>query len=156
MGSPENGWQVLEEARAGTLRRLEALSQEELDRRPPAEDGEEAWSPGEIFMHLAIDEHYVRELIACPLLEGVKPPEGVGFLPPPPPHGLEKEVIAYWFERARAATRRLFEGWPEEADMVLRHEGGLRPMSGLEWLEAYAGHEVFHQRQIDGMVGETG
>ena len=35
-------------------------------------------------MHLAIDEFYLRELIARPLLEGVKPPEGITFLPPPP------------------------------------------------------------------------
>lgn len=145
MDSPEAVWQRLEEVRAGTLQRLEALSQEELDRRPAAEDGEEAWSAGEIFMHLAIDEMYLRELIARPLLEGRKPPDGVSFLPPPPPHGMAKEVIRFWFERARAMTRRLFEAWPADADMDLQHEGGLRRMNGLEWLRAYAGHEVFHQ-----------
>ena len=141
----------LESVREETLRRLDALSQEELDRRPPAADGdgEEAWSPGEIFMHLAIDEIYVRELIARPLLEGVKPPDGVRFLPPPPPHGLTKDVIHYWFERARALTRRLLQAWPDDANMTLRHEGGLREMNALEWFRGYAGHEALHQQQLD-------
>ena len=56
-------------------------------------------------MHLAIDEMYLRELIALPLLEGVKPPEGVSFLPPPPPYGTSKAVIGFWFERARVQTQ---------------------------------------------------
>ena len=63
-------------------------------------------------MHLAIDELYLRELIAIPLLEGIKPPEGVSFLPPPPPYGQTMEVILFWFERARLQTRRYFEAWP--------------------------------------------
>ncbi|NIV34701.1 MAG: hypothetical protein GWN58_36160, partial [Anaerolineae bacterium] len=95
----------MEEVRAETLRSLDTLTQEELDWRPPPADGE-AWSLGEVFMHLAIDEIYLRELIALPLLEGVKPPEGVGFYPPPPPYGTEKDVIEFWFERARVQTRR--------------------------------------------------
>src|SRR5690606_16099011 len=108
MERPEEVWQTLETVREGTLQRLAGFSQEELDRRPPAEEGEEAWSLGEIFMHLAIDEIYVREMIARPLLDGVQPPDGVRFLPPPPPYGTAKEVIEYWFERARLGTRRLF------------------------------------------------
>ena len=87
----------LEDIRTRTLERLRPLSQTQLDWRPP--DGE--WSLGEIFMHLAIDEHYLREQIARPLLEGIKPPEGVTFLPPPSYVGAKKEVIQYWFERAR-------------------------------------------------------
>ncbi len=146
----------METVREETLRQLEALTQEALDRRPavPEGDSEEAWSPGEIFMHLAIDEVYVRELIARPLLEGVKPPDGVRFLPPPPPHGLPKDVIRYWFERARALTRRLLEAWPEDANLTLRHEGGLREMNALEWLRGYAGHEELHQRQLDEMLSD--
>lgn len=155
METPEEVWQKLEALREGTLQRLAALSQEELDRRPQGEDGEEAWSLGEIFMHLAIDEIYLRELIACPLLEGMKPPDGVRFLPPPPPYGMTKEVIQFWFRRARLTTRRLFEAWPESPDMVLQHQGGLRPMNGLQWLHAYTGHEELHQREIDGM-GKNG
>lgn len=151
METPEEVWQKLEAVREGTLQRLASFSQEELDRRPAAEEGEEAWSPGEIFMHLAIDEVYVREMIARPLLEGVKPAEGVRFLPPPPPYGMAKEVIKFWFERARLSTRRLFEAWPESPEMQLEHEGGLRPMNGLQWLYAYTGHEELHQRQIDEM-----
>ena len=83
----------LEAIRAGTLHRLDGFTQAELDWRPPSAGDEESWSLGEVLMHLAIDEIYLRELIARPLLEGVQPPEGVRFLPPPPPHGTPKEVI---------------------------------------------------------------
>jgi hypothetical protein len=138
----------LEETRAETLRLLEPLTQEQLDWRPPPADGKEEWSLGEVFMHLAIDEIYLRELIALPLLEGFKPPEGVRFLPPPPPYGASKAVIGFWFERARMRTRRFLADWPEEARLDMAHEGGLAPMNGLEWFEGYAFHEAFHHQQI--------
>ncbi len=146
--------QKLEEIRAETLRRLDDLTQEQLDACPTRADGEETWSLGEVFMHLAIDEFYLRELIARPLLEGVKPPDGVRFLPPPPPYGTEKEVIRFWFERARAGTRRLFEHWLPDANLDLTHEGGLEAMNGLEWFAGYGGHEAFHHRQIDDLVAQ--
>ena len=142
----------LDEIRAETLRRLEDLSQEDLDFRPPAGQDEEAWSLGEVFMHLAIDEYYLRELIARPLLEGVKPPEGVTFLPPPPPYGTPKDVIEYWFERARLETHRLFGNWPPDANLKVVHEGGLQEMNGIDWLEGYGSHEAFHHQQIDAVI----
>ncbi|MEE8391523.1 MAG: hypothetical protein V3S14_12110 [Anaerolineae bacterium] len=43
-------------------------------------------------IHDPIDEFYLRELIARALLEGIKPPDGVRFLPPPPPYGTPREV----------------------------------------------------------------
>jgi hypothetical protein len=156
MKDPQAVLQQLEKIRAETLRRLDGLTQEQLDARPPQGDGEEAWSLGEVFMHLAIDELYLRELIARPLLEGVKPPDRVRFLPPPPPYGTEKEVILFWFERARAGTRRLFENWPSDAVLDLTHEGGLEAMNGLGWFEGYAGHEAFHHRQIDDLIYRVG
>jgi hypothetical protein len=149
---PQRVLKRLEEIRAETLRRLEGLTQEQLDARPPQGDGEDAWSLGEVFMHLAIDEVYLRELIARPLLEGVKPPDGVTFLPPPPPYGTKQDVIRFWFARARSQTRRLFESWPPDADLDLTHEGGLEAMNGLEWFEGYAGHEAFHHQQIDELI----
>lgn len=145
----------LEEIRIETLRRLDNLTQEQLDWRPPPADGEEAWSLGEVFMHLAIDEFYLRELIARPLLEGIKPPDGVRFLPPSPPYGTPKEVIQFWFERARLQTRRFFDGWPPDADLDVTHEGGLTAMNGLEWFEGYGGHEAFHHQQIDHLIAQT-
>ena len=148
MKDPEVVLEQLEETRAETLRLLEALTQEQLDWHPPAVDGKEEWSLGEVLMHLAIDEMYLREMIALPLLEGVKPPNGVSFLQPPPPHGMPKAVIGFWFERARVQTRRFFETWSEEARLDLKHEGGLAPMNGLEWFEGYAFHEAFHHQQI--------
>ena len=105
----------LEEIRAETLRRLADLSQEELDWRSGtkrADTGADEWSLGEVFMHIAIDEHHLRENIARPLLEGVKPPESIEFRPPPPPYGLPKNAILFWFERTRLLTRRLLENWP--------------------------------------------
>ncbi len=144
----------LDTIRAETLQRLDKLSQTDLDWRPPQGDGEEAWSLGEIFMHLAIDEIYLRELIALPLLEGVKPPDGVRFLPPPPPYGTAKAVIEFWFERARLQTRRFFDDWPEGATLDLTHEGGLEAMTGLEWFEGYAGHEAFHHQQIASVIAQ--
>ena len=143
----------MEQVRAETLRRLDGLTQEQLDYRPPvAAAGEAAWSLGEVFMHLALDEHYLREQIARPLLEGVQPPDGIIFLPPPPPYGMDKETILFWFSRARLITRRLIENWPADANLTLKHTGGLRPMNGAEWLLGYAGHEAFHHRQIDTMI----
>ena len=144
----------LDATRNETLRRLDALTQEQLDWRPPVAGREQALSLGEVFMHLAIDEHYLRENIARPLLEGIKPPDGVLFLPPPPPHGVSKDVIQFWFERARKMTRRLFEDWPADADLSLTHEGGLDAMNGAEWLEAYGGHEAFHHRHIDALIAQ--
>jgi len=154
MKEPQKVLRRLEQVRAETLRRLESLTQDELDWRPPLAGGEEEWSLGEVFMHLAIDEFYLRELIARPLLEGVKPPDGVRFLPPPPPCGTSKDVIEFWFERARLQTRRYFDHWPAEANLELTHEGGLEAMNGLEWFAGYAGHEAFHHQQIDRLIAQ--
>ncbi|HUG34304.1 MAG TPA: hypothetical protein VMJ90_06010 [Anaerolineales bacterium] len=65
-----------------------------------------------MFMHLALDEHYLREQIARPLLEE----------------------------------------FPADANLGLRHEGGLAFMNGIEWFEGYAGHEAFHHKQIDALI----
>lgn len=138
----------LQRTRNETLQRLEGLDQAQLDWRPPGG----GWSLGEVFMHLAIDEHYVREQIARPLLEGVQPPEGLGFLPPPPPHGLSKDVIAFWFQRARLQTLRMLNDMPAGENLDLTHSGGLDAMNGLEWFGGYAGHEAFHHRQIDELI----
>jgi hypothetical protein len=142
----------LDSIRAETLKRLDGLSQDQLDWRPSTKEGEEAWSLGEVFMHLALDEHYLREQIARPLLEGVKPPEGILFLPPPPPYGAKKDVIQFWFDRARTMTRRYLENLPPDINLELKHVGGLEPMNGLEWFEGYGGHEAYHHRQIDSLI----
>jgi len=155
--TPQDVLAQLEAIRAETLRRFEPLSQQHLEWRPGTvrpDNGEDEWSLGEVFMHLAIDEHYLREQIARPLLEGVKPPEGVLFLPPPPPRRMPKDVIAFWFARARSMTRRLLENWPMEANLELKHEGGLEPMNALEWLAGYGGHEAFHHRQLDALLDQ--
>jgi hypothetical protein len=148
----------LEVIRAETLRRLDGLSQEQLDWLPiPPEQkrrDEDIWSAGEVFMHLAIDEHYLRENIARPLVEGVKPPDGITFVPPPPPYGAHKDVILFWLNRARLMTRRLLEAWPANASLALQHAGGLQPMNGAEWLQAYGGHEQFHHKQLDSLVAQ--
>ena len=90
--------------------------------------------------------------VTRPLLEGVRPPAAVSFLPPPAPYGTPKDVILFWFDRARTLTRRLVENLPANANLTLKHSGGLKPMNGLEWLEAYGGHEEFHHRQIDALI----
>lgn len=154
MKDPQMVLKKLEEVRLETLRRLDNLTQEQLDTRPPQSKDKEEWSLGEVFMHLAIDEFYLRELIARPLLEGIKPPNGLTFLPPPPPYGTTKEVIQFWFQRARLQTRRFFENWPKNADLDMTHEGGLRAMNGLEWFEGYAGHEAFHFQQLDRLIAQ--
>ena len=142
----------LEEIRSRTLERLQALSQAQLDARPPKANGEQSWSLGEVFMHIAIDELYLRELISRPLREGARPPGGITFLPPAPPYETSKEVIQFWLARSRSQTRAYVEGWPSQWDPDLRHEGGLRLMNALEWLEGYGGHEAFHHRQIDALT----
>jgi hypothetical protein len=152
METPQAVLAQLEAVRSRTLQYLDGLTQEQLDWQPSTVSGEEDWSLGEVFMHLAIDELYLRELIAIPLLEGIKPPEGVSFLPPPPPYGQKMEVIQYWFERARLQTRRYFESWPLEANLEVLHAGGLSLMNGLEWFSGYGGHETFHHQQIERLV----
>ena len=146
----------LEAIRAETLKRLHGLTQDQLDWQPGtirSDTGQPEWSLGEIFMHVAIDENYLRDIIARPLLEGVQPPEGITFLPPPPPRGAAKEVIVFWFDRARTLTRRLIERWPENANLELRHAGGFDEASnGAEWLLGFGGHEAFHHRQIDALI----
>ncbi|MFN2121113.1 MAG: DinB family protein [Anaerolineales bacterium] len=154
MTDPKAVLRRLEEIRAQTLRYLDRFGQEQLDWRLPSADGKQEWSLGEILMHLAIDEIYLREVIALPLLQGIQPPAGVGFLPPPPPYGTRKDVIEFWFERARWQTRRLFDDWPAGARLDLRHEGGLEAMNGLDWLEGYAGHEAYHHRQIEAVLAQ--
>lgn len=148
----------LEAVRAQTLTRLDALAQEQLDWRPPPTGTDEhPWSLGEIFMHIAIDEHYLREHIARPLLEGLRPPDGITFLPPPPPYGMPRAAIRFWLERARLMTRRLLENWPADANLDLTHHGGFQEaMNGTQWLLAYARHEAFHHRQIDAVLGQLG
>lgn len=150
---PSEILQFMDTVRADTLKRFHNLTQTQLDWRPPQGQGEEAWSLGEVFMHLAIDEHYLRENIARPLLEGVQPPDGIEFLPPPPPYGKSKDVIAFWFERARTMTHRLIENWPSDANLELKHFGGFdEAANGAEWLMGYAGHEKFHHKQIDALI----
>jgi hypothetical protein len=150
--NPQLVFAELEAIRVETLERLENLSQSQLDARPPESENEQLWSLGEVFMHIAIDEVYLRELIARPLQEGTKPPEGITFLPPPPPHGTPKDVIRFWLARSRSQTRVFVEEWPEEWYPELKHEGGLELMNALEWLEGYGGHEAFHHRQLDALI----
>jgi DinB family protein len=143
----------LDSVRAETLRRFAPLTQAQLDWRPPGSaGGEAAWSLGEVFMHLAIDENYLRDNIARPLLEGVKPPDGLSFLPPPPAYATPKDVIEFWFARARLLTRRMLETLPSTINRDLKHGGGLDPMNGLEWFFGYAGHEAYHHRQLDALI----
>jgi hypothetical protein len=141
----------MESVRAETLRRLEPLTQEQLDWKPPERGPEqEQWSLGEIFLHLALDEDYLREHLARPLLEGVKPPESILFRPPPPQYGLPKDAIQFWFDRARLMTRRMILEESENWNLELRHAGGFdEEANGAEWLMGYAGHEKFHHKQID-------
>lgn len=150
MSVPQDVLDRLEKIRAETLKRFESLTQTQLDWHPP--DNE--WSLGEIFHHIALDEHYLREQIARPLLEGVKPPEDVTFIPPPPFNGAKKEVIEFWFTRARTMTRRMIETWLPDGNMELKHIGGLEAMNSLEWLEGYGGHEAFHHQQIDRVIAQ--
>ena len=150
MSVPQDVLDRLEKIRAETLKRFESLTQTQLDWHPP--DNE--WSLGEIFHHIVLDEHYLREQIARPLLEGIKPPQEVTFIPPPPFNGAKKEVIQFWFTRARTMTRRMIETWPNNGNVELTHIGGLEAMNSLEWLEGYGGHEAFHHQQIDRVIAQ--
>lgn len=142
----------LEEVRSQTIERLIGLSQGQLDAHPPTIESEQPWSLGEVFMHIAIDEVYLRELISRPLREGTNPPEGITLLPPPPPYGTTMEVIQFWLSQSRSQTRAYVNDWPSSWDPDLRHEGDLRSMNALEWLEGYCGHEAFHHLQIDALI----
>ena len=153
MDEIENVLQRLIEVRSKTLQLLNPLSQVELDRRPSASQNSEKWSLGEVFMHIALDEIYLREMITRPLLMGIKPPDGITFLPPAPPAGASKEVIEFWFDRARSETMHLFDNWPDDANLELTHRGGFdEGMNGLEWFAGYAGHEAFHHKQINAIL----
>lgn len=142
----------LEEIREGTHERLSKLTQTQLDARPPRSGQEEIWSLGELFMHIAIDEVYLREMISRPLREGILPPVGITFLPPPPPYGADKQTIKFWLDRSRSQTRIYIQDWPLQWDPELRHAGNLEPMNALEWLLGYGGHEASHHRQIEDLI----
>jgi len=145
--------QKLIEVRKKTLQLLHPLSQGDLDIRPAEVQNDEGWTPGEVFMHIALDEIYLRELIARPLLQGIKPPEGITYLPPSPPAGVSKDVIQFWLQRARSETLYLFDNWPADANLELTNKGGFdEGMNGLEWFAGYASHEAFHHRQIDEII----
>ncbi|MFC2029027.1 DinB family protein [Chloroflexota bacterium] len=145
-------YKKLKGIRSQTLDRLNILSQYQLDARPPSTDEEPSWSLGEVFMHIAMDEIYLRELISRPLLEGISPPVNIHFIPPPPPFETKKEVISFWLERARTQTKEYLMNWPSNWNKDLKHEGGLEVMNALEWLEGYAGHEAYHHIQIDALI----
>lgn len=147
--TPKEVLAELERVRADTIRRFYQLNQKQLDVRPPATKEGQPWSLGEIFMHVAIDEIYLRELIARPLREGSKPPDEITYLPPPPPYGVSKNEIQFWLDRARSQTMAFVEDWPADWHPDLKHAGGLEPMNALEWLEGYGSHEAFHHRQMD-------
>ena len=155
--SPQEILGFMESVRAETMKRFTPLTQAELDWRPPEHNHEEEhWSLGEIFLHLALDEHYLREQIARPLFEGIKPPDTILFLPPPPQYGLPKDAIQFWFDRARTMTRRLLDTDSSNWNLELRHFGGFDEASnGAEWLMGYAGHEKFHHKQIDALIERT-
>jgi len=153
MTTPSEVLAKMETIRSKTMAYLDNLDQRQLDWQPdPENSDEEAWSLGEVFMHLAIDEIYLREMIALPLLEGIKPADGITFLPPPPPYGTPKATIQFWFQRARLRTQRYFANWPQNPNLEMTHEGGLQEMNGLKWFEGYAGHEAFHHQQIETLI----
>jgi hypothetical protein len=103
-------------------------------------------------MHLAIDEIYLRELIARSLLGGIKSPVDVSFIPPPTPYSIAKDVIFFWFDRSRLETRHLLDNLTEDANLEITHEGGFEAMNGLQWIEAYADHEAYHHQQINDLI----
>lgn len=148
---PNDVFNQLEEVRFFTLERLSSLSQFQLDTRPQLVENEENWSLGEIFMHIAIDEIYLRELISRPLYEGICPPPDVTFLPPSPPYGMTKETIYYWLNCARSQTEQYVKNW-SHWNPELKHKGGIQPMNALEWLKGFADHEKSHQHQIDFVI----
>jgi len=49
---------------------LSEFSQEQLNWKPENGKDEDAWSLGEVFMHLAIDEIYLREMNGLEWFEG--------------------------------------------------------------------------------------
>ncbi len=122
--APKDILSQLEDVRSGTNERLDSLSQSQLDARPPRTEEEQPWSLGELFMHIAMDEIYLRELISRPLREEIAPPPGVTFIPPPPPYGTSKDVIQFWLARARSQTRAYAQEWPSAWNPNFKHEGG--------------------------------
>ena len=78
----------------------------------------------------------------------------ISFILPPPHYGLPKDVIFFWFDRSRIETFRLLDNLTEDAKLDITHEGGFEAMNGLQWLEAYAGHEAFHHQQSNDLISQ--
>jgi len=144
--------QELDTRRAETLGRLAGLTQAQLDWRPPTGEGEAAWSLGEVFMHLAIDEYYLGDQLGRFWLEGTPPPEGERALPPPP-YGIPAGEIRQLFVDTRTRTRNLIETWQTTPNLARRPDGGAAG-NWTDWLGAYSAHEVFHQRQMDTLIAQ--
>jgi hypothetical protein len=146
--------QQLDAIRAATLRRLDGLTQAQLDWRPPGGTGEAAWSLGEVFMHLAIDEYYLGDHLGRLWLEGVQPPDGARSLPLPP-YGVAVAEIRQLFADTRTRTRNLIETWQADSQLPFRAGGDGAGMNGADWLAAYGEHEASHQQQIDTLLAQS-
>jgi hypothetical protein len=155
--NPQQIIAFMDSVRAETLSRFQPLTQAQLDWRPPGlDDDHHHWSLGETFHHIALDEDYLREHLARPLLEGIKPPDSILYLPPPPQYGLPGDAIQFWFDRARLLTRRMLETWDPNYNLQLTHNGGFEKASnGAEWLMGFAGHEQYHHRQLDELIARV-
>ena len=146
--------QKLDAIRAATLRRLDGLTQAQLDWRPPGGTGEAAWSLGEVFMHLAIDEYYLGDHLGRLWLEGVQPLDGGRSLPPPP-YGVAVDEIRQLFADTRTRTRSLIETLQTNPHLPFRAGAGGAGMNGADWLAAYGEHEASHQRQMDTLIAQS-
>jgi hypothetical protein len=150
---PEAILQQLDAIRAATLQRLDGLTQEQLDWRPLGAMGDAAWSLGEVFMHLAIDEYYLGEQLGRLWLEGGRAGERPQSLPPPP-YGIPADELRGLFADTRTRTRNLIAHWPVHPDLPAPPGSGPARMPGREWLVAYGEHEVSHWRQIDSLLAQ--
>jgi hypothetical protein len=143
----------LDAIRAATLGRLAGLTQEQLDWRPPGEAGDAAWSLGEVFMHLAIDEYDLGTQLGRLWLEKGQPQEQARALPPPP-YGVGRDELQGLFADMRTRTHNLIASWPAHPNLAGQPGSSQARMPGIDWLITYGQHEASHWQQMDALVAQ--
>ncbi|MDO8614676.1 MAG: DinB family protein [Dehalococcoidia bacterium] len=136
-----------EGAHRRSLRDIAALPPEAADYRPPAGEGENAWSIGEIVLHMAGARLYFTRAY-----------RGEGWLFDGPVRPISGQADwAPCLEDAMAEFRRRLEGTPPEwlsrRIPMIDTEGTL---AGWRILMMCLEHEVHHRSQIDTYAGLQG
>lgn len=144
--STEAYLQYFEGIHQRTLRDVLALPAAASGWRPPAGEGEAAWSVNEVIGHIATTRRYF-----------VRAYRGEGWLSPPDPDTTDP---ADWAHLIEASARAVREGLRDTPAGWLEREiprlGGAEVLPGWQVLMFMSEHEIHHRSQLDSYAGLNG